>query len=227
MFKIASGLSLPVDAATQTFALLGRRGSGKTSTAVVLAEEFLKAGQPIVWVDPIGVAWGLRSKFKILIAGGEHGDIALDPGGGAAMAEFLVENRVPTILDVGTFGEGALQQSKEMPGTATTQGGKEKIIPNGLLLTRRTADCSIDLSRGRRGNNPKPWTTGIIMPTTLIGIQDWYISCLNRNGFRGARLNGDKARKALIAIGFTFEQARIACIDAFDMWELEKIANEH
>jgi len=65
------------------------------------------------------------------------------------------------------------------------------------------------------------------MPTTLIGIQDWYISCLNRNGFRGARLNGDKARKALIAIGFTFEQARIACIDAFDMWELEKIANEH
>lgn len=55
-----------------------------------------------------------------------------------------------------------LQQSKEMPGTATTQGGKEKIkIPNGLLLTRRTADCSIDLSRGRRGNNPKPWTTGI------------------------------------------------------------------
>lgn len=110
MFKIASGLSLPVDAATQTFALLGRRGSGKTSTAVVLAEEFLKAGQPIVWVDPIGVAWGLRSKFKILIAGGEHGDISLDPGGGAAMAEFLVETRVPTILDVGTFGEGEMKR---------------------------------------------------------------------------------------------------------------------
>lgn len=110
MFKIASGLSLPNDAVTQTFALLGRRGSGKTSTAVVLAEEFLKAEQPIIWIDPIGVAWGLRSKFKILIAGGEHGDIPLDPGGGRAMAEFLVDSRVPTILDVGTFGEGQMKR---------------------------------------------------------------------------------------------------------------------
>jgi len=110
MFKIASGLSLPEDAVTQTIALLGRRGSGKTSTAVVLAEEFLKAKQPIVWIDPIGVAWGLRSKFPILIAGGEHGDIPLDPGGGRAMAEFLVADRIPTILDVGTFGEGEMKR---------------------------------------------------------------------------------------------------------------------
>ena len=64
------------------------------------------------------------------------------------------------------------------------------------------------------------------MPKTLIGIQDWYIACLHRNGFRGARLNGDRARKALIAIGFTFAQARLACIDAFDMWELERIAGK-
>lgn len=63
-----------------------------------------------------------------------------------------------------------------------------------------------------------------IMPTTLIGIQDWYIECLRRNGFRGARLNGWRARKAMIAIGFTFEQARLACIDAFDVWELERLS---
>lgn len=109
-FRISADTVLPEEAVTQTFAMLGRRGSGKTSTAVVLAEEFLKGGHAIVWIDPIGVAWGLRSKFKILIAGGEHGDIPLDPGGGKAMAEFLVADRIPTILDVGEFGEGEMKR---------------------------------------------------------------------------------------------------------------------
>lgn len=108
--KIAKDLSLPLDAVTQTFAALGRRGSGKTSTAVVMAEEMLRAGQVIVWLDPIGVAWGLRSEFPILIAGGERGDIPLEATGGKLMAEFLVENRVPCILDVSLFGENEMRR---------------------------------------------------------------------------------------------------------------------
>lgn len=36
--KLAPTLALPLAAATETFAILGRRGSGKTHTAVVLAE---------------------------------------------------------------------------------------------------------------------------------------------------------------------------------------------
>lgn len=58
--KIADNLTLPRDAATQTFALLARRGAGKTHAASVIAEEMLEAGFCIIWLDPIGVAWGLR-----------------------------------------------------------------------------------------------------------------------------------------------------------------------
>lgn len=65
------------------------------------------------------------------------------------------------------------------------------------------------------------------MPKTLIGIQDWYIGCLKKNGRNGWRLYRTKALKALQLIGFTFEQAVAALRDAFDMWELEEIANEH
>lgn len=107
---IAPELSLPSDAVTQTFALLARRGAGKTHNASVLAEEMLAAGHVIVWLDPIGVAWGLRSKFKVAILGGEHGDVPLEPTGGKVVADFLVSQRVPAILDVSTFGENEMRR---------------------------------------------------------------------------------------------------------------------
>lgn len=109
-FHIAPGLDLPDTAVSETFAMLGRRGSGKTNCAVVMAEEMLKGGHVIHWIDPVGVAWGLRSDYKILIAGGEKGDIPLEPTNGALMAEFLVDNPVPCILDLSLFGENEMRQ---------------------------------------------------------------------------------------------------------------------
>lgn len=55
MLNIAPKLSLSTEAVTQTFAILARRGAGKTYTASVMAEEMLKANFPIVWLDPLGV----------------------------------------------------------------------------------------------------------------------------------------------------------------------------
>lgn len=109
--------TFPADAATQTFAALARRGAGKTTTAVVMAEEMLERGDCIVVIDPISVWHGLRSSFDgkskgfpILILGGEHGDLPLDAHAGKTVAEFLVADRVPTILDVSAFGEGEMRR---------------------------------------------------------------------------------------------------------------------
>lgn len=52
---------LPLDALTTMTAIVGRRGSGKTTTALVLAEEFIDARLPVVLLDPLGVHFGLRS----------------------------------------------------------------------------------------------------------------------------------------------------------------------
>ena len=57
----AADFSIPAEAVTQTFAILAKRGVGKTYTASVLVEELLKAGLHAVVVDPIGVWWGLRA----------------------------------------------------------------------------------------------------------------------------------------------------------------------
>ena len=58
---LGPGLVLPVEAVTETFAILAKRGAGKTYTAAVLVEEMMSAGLPVVIIDPVGVWWGLRS----------------------------------------------------------------------------------------------------------------------------------------------------------------------
>src|SRR5437868_2566345 len=51
---LASDFAIPADAVTQTFAILSKRGAGKTYTASVFVEELLKAGLHAVVVDPVG-----------------------------------------------------------------------------------------------------------------------------------------------------------------------------
>jgi hypothetical protein len=108
--KLSDTLSLPIDAVTQTFAFLGRRGSGKTYGSGKLAELFLEAGAQIVVLDPIGTWYGLRlsadgkSKgFSVPVFGGEHGDVPLEPQAGALIAKLLVDQHFSAVLDVSTF----------------------------------------------------------------------------------------------------------------------------
>ena len=78
-------LQIPVQAATKTFAILAKRGAGKSYTVAVLAEEFYKNHIPFVVFDPIDVWWGLRFKkdgkgkgLPIVVFGLDHADIPLD-----------------------------------------------------------------------------------------------------------------------------------------------------
>ena len=94
--RIAENLELPEEAVTQTFAILAKRGVGKTYTASVLVEEIIKAGLPVVVVDPIGVWWGLRASadgegpgLPIVIAGGDHADVPITAGSGEAVARLV------------------------------------------------------------------------------------------------------------------------------------------
>lgn len=105
--KIAPSLSLPMDFVTQTQAILAMRRRGKTYTASVQAEELLRAKQQIVVIDITGAWWGLKSSadgkeagFEIVIAGGEHADIPLDPMAGRLLAEAITTDHFSCILDL-------------------------------------------------------------------------------------------------------------------------------
>ncbi len=110
---IASDLSLPVEAVTQTFAILAKRGSGKTYTALVLMEEMIKAGMHVVIVDPVGVCWGLRASadgehpgLPIVVMGGDHGDVSLEASVGEIIADFVIDERQSVVLDLSLFRKG-------------------------------------------------------------------------------------------------------------------------
>lgn len=108
--KISSDLSLPIDAATQTFAIIAQRRKGKTYTANVMAEEMVAAGIPWVALDPTGAWWGLRSSVNgksaglpVYVFGGDHGDLPLERTAGKMIADLVVEHPGWYVLDFSHF----------------------------------------------------------------------------------------------------------------------------
>lgn len=116
--RIAPGLTLDADyVGGGTFALLAKKGAGKTYTGRVMAEEFWAAKVPFVVLDPMGAWWGLRSSadgkdegIPVTIFGGEHGDAPLERTAGALMADLVVDERLSMILDMGSFGTRAAER---------------------------------------------------------------------------------------------------------------------
>lgn len=92
-------------------AVLGVRGSGKTNTAAVLAEEFLKSGLGLTIIDVEGEYWGLQEKYEILVAGrGPHSNVQIDLDHAAELAKIVLERNVPIILDLSSFLKEEMSQ---------------------------------------------------------------------------------------------------------------------
>lgn len=113
--RLADDFTLPLQAVTETLAILAKRRSGKTSTAVALAEEMIGAGQQALVVDPTGVWWGLRAGrdggqvggLPVVIVGGDHADLPLHETDGAVLAKLLVVERVSAVLDLSELSKSA------------------------------------------------------------------------------------------------------------------------
>lgn len=108
--NIAQDLDLPIDAVTQTFAQIGRKGAGKTYLAGMIAEQMLDAEAQVIVIDPIGNWWGLRvdadgeKKGKeIFIIGGSHGDVPIASESGKEIAKLLAEKNISVVLDISEF----------------------------------------------------------------------------------------------------------------------------
>ena len=102
-------IQIPINAATKTFAILAKRGAGKSYTGAVIAEEFSKNNIPFVVFDPIDVWWGLRLNkdgknkgLPVVVFGLEHADISLDREMGRKIAQAVVKENISCVIS--TFG---------------------------------------------------------------------------------------------------------------------------
>lgn len=114
MLKLASNLSIPLEGVTESLGFLGRKGSGKSYTGHKLAEEMYRNKVQFVAIDPVGIWWGLRLAadgkkpgLPVPVFGGLHGDIPLEPHGGALIADLIVDRGISIVLDVSQFESDA------------------------------------------------------------------------------------------------------------------------
>lgn len=115
--EIGPNLTVPIDVVTESTAIIGRRGSGKTYTAAVLAEGMLAAGQQVVALDPTNAWWGLRSSadgtqpgFPIAIFGGQRGDMPLEDTMGPDLADAIIESRLSAVVCVRDFSNAGVRR---------------------------------------------------------------------------------------------------------------------
>lgn len=113
MLQIGPGIKLPLDFATEAWAVLARRGAGKSNAGAVMVEELYRNHLPFVVLDPKGDWWGIRSSadgksdgLAIPVFGGRRGDVPLEPGAGHLIADLVLGDQssyLSCVLDVSLF----------------------------------------------------------------------------------------------------------------------------
>ena len=108
---------LPVSALDARMAIVGTSGSGKTYAAKGLVERLMTGGGRVCIVDPLGVWWGLQfapdsapSGYPVVVFGGAHADVPLDPGMGAALGHLIGTHAIACVVDVSDLGSSVVRR---------------------------------------------------------------------------------------------------------------------
>lgn len=103
-----SRLPIPAAVLDQHAIALGKTGSGKSSKVRVLVEHLLDQNKPVCILDPKGDWWGLKSSadgkragYPVVIFGGQHADVPVQPmTAGAELADLIFTGNRSCIIDM-------------------------------------------------------------------------------------------------------------------------------
>src|SRR5438132_11090747 len=108
-------MKFPKESLNQHIAILGKTGSGKTSTAKLAIEQVVGDGARVCVLDPIKSDWwgltasasGKRDGLPFYILGGPHGHVALHSAAGKAIADVVANGSLRhSIIDMADFEPG-------------------------------------------------------------------------------------------------------------------------
>lgn len=230
--NISDKLRLPLNAVTQTIVVYGGKGMGKTNFGSVFTEELYAAGQRFSVIDPMGVWWGLqhgRQKGKqgleVLLLGGIHGDLPVEPTGGEVVADLVADESISVVVDI----------SRHANGKAWSKGEKIRFVTTYMTrlyerqVERRRPLMQIIDEAARYA--PQKFGSGDVEAAKCLGA----IAMLCEEGRnlgigltlltqRSARLNKDVAELADVMIAFRVVGPR--SIEAVMDWFGEHVAKE-
>lgn len=110
---------IPDAALGQHIGVLGKTGSGKTSTEKLIVERVVDQGFRVCILDPIKSDWwgvtssadGLEPGLPFRILGGPHGHVPLHSSAGAAVGQIVGSGKLPlSIIDMAEFEPGGPQR---------------------------------------------------------------------------------------------------------------------
>lgn len=109
---------IPNAALDDRLAIVGTAGSGKTFLALSAVEHLLHRKARVIFIDPLGVAWGLRlcadgktpSPFQPVIFGGAHGDLPINEHAGALIGQAIATSPESCIIDFSQLGTKAAER---------------------------------------------------------------------------------------------------------------------
>jgi len=109
---------IPAAALDDRLGFVGTAGSGKTYNASGCVEQLLRRGARCIILDPLDVWFGLRlladgkteSPFKVVIFGGEHGDLPLNEHAGALIGETVAGMAESCIVSLSSLGTNAAER---------------------------------------------------------------------------------------------------------------------
>lgn len=100
-------------------AVVGKTGSGKTSTTKLMVEQVVKDGFRVCILDPIKSDWwgitssadGKHPGLPFQILGGPHGHVPLHSSSGKVIGQLVGSGKLPlSIIDMADFEAGGLQK---------------------------------------------------------------------------------------------------------------------
>ena len=106
------------DIIAQHTGVVGKTGSGKSSTARLLVEHVVAQGARVCILDPIKSDWwgitssadGTKPGLPFQILGGPHGHVQIQETAGKVIAELVAAGSLPlSIIDMADFKPGGLQ----------------------------------------------------------------------------------------------------------------------
>lgn len=149
-FIISKDIKPLRDAATQTFALIGRKGGGKSYAAGKFLELFEKEGTQVVVMDTVGNWYGARvsangkdNGLDIPIFGGLRGDTPLLPNSGELIADVITETGRSVIIDISQFNLSNRKKFATAFGERLWLNKKSEKIPTPLMLILEEAQLIV------------------------------------------------------------------------------------
>ena len=119
--KLSKDIEFPSDMVTASGVIYGGKGMGKSSLGISVSPRNSTASasgsrRSTRWASATASSTARTARpraFEVLIIGGKHGDIEIEPTSGAVVADLVVDEHVSTVIDISRHKNGKMWSKAE------------------------------------------------------------------------------------------------------------------